>query len=177
MSRNDLKLIMLLVILAFLKISCSNSYRGASKTTTKRGTYTTPRTTKSSEKRRAVTRYAKKFVGSKYVYGGKTPKGFDCSGFTRYVYDKFDVRLSASSSLQSKEGKKVSTKYAKAGDLVFFSKNKGRVGKVNHVALVVSNDRKGLFVIHSTSSKGVIVQNISGNSYWEPRLLYIRSVL
>lgn len=177
MSKNDIKFIMLLAFLAFFKTSCSNNYRITTGVSKKKDT-SYPKTYFSEDSRRKeITRYAKRFVGAKYVYGGKTPKGFDCSGFTRYVYDNFNVSLSASSSLQSNQGKKINVKSAKSGDLVFFSKYKGRKGKVNHVGLIVSNDVKGLYVIHSTSSKGVIVQNISGNSYWEPRLLYARTVL
>ena len=128
---------------------------------------------KISTLRKRIPQTAKKYKGVRYKYAGKNPKGFDCSGFTSYVYKKHNIQISPSSRSQAKTGKKIALRKAQAGDLAFF----GTSGKVSHVALVVSNDRNGLVVIHSTSSKGVMVQNISKSSYWKPRLLFIRDVL
>jgi len=116
---------------------------------------------------------ARKHRGSKYKYGGTTPKGFDCSGFTSYVLIKNKVDLHRTSGAQAKQGKKIRSVVAKPGDLLFF----GSRGKVTHVAIVTQNDAKGLKVIHSTSSKGVIEQNITHSKYWQSRLLFARKIL
>ncbi|MEL6845503.1 MAG: NlpC/P60 family protein, partial [Bacteroidota bacterium] len=63
----------------------------------------------------------------------------------------------------------------KPGDLIFFSKN-GR-GKISHVALVVDHDREGISVAHSTTSRGVIVENISNSRYWKPKIKFARDVI
>lgn len=123
--------------------------------------------------RTSVTEYSKQFVGVKYKYAGKDPKGFDCSGFTSYVLQSEGVSVSSSSKVQAKEGKPVPLNKVKPGDLIFFGKN----GKVTHVAMVVSNTSEGITVIHSTSSKGVMVQNISVSSYWKPKILFARDVI
>ena len=171
---NVSKSLLLLCCLAFLMGSCTALQpinRSEKPSYTRKSSPST-----SSSLRKNVANYAKKWKGVKYKYGGKDPKGFDCSGFTSYVYRKFDVQVTPSSKVQAKTGHKVALSRARTGDLVFFSKT-GR-GAVSHVALVVSNQKnEGLVVIHSTSSKGVIVQNISKSSYWKPKMLFARNVL
>ncbi len=123
--------------------------------------------------RTSIIQTARKYQGSKYKYGGTTPKGFDCSGFTSYVLIKNEVDLARNSGAQAKQGKKIRTVAAQPGDLIFF----GSRGKVSHVAIVTQNDASGLKVIHSTSSKGVIEQNITHSDYWQSRLLFARRIL
>lgn len=79
-----------------------------------------------ANKRQKVIKLAKKYVGTKYKYGGSSPKtGWDCSGFTRYIYKKVGVNLPHSASGQRKAGKAVSKSHAKAGDLVATSSHVG----------------------------------------------------
>lgn len=118
---------------------------------------------------------SEKLVGVRYRYGGTTPKGFDCSGFTGYVYKKAQIDITRSSAQQAKLGRKVRLNDATAGDLVFFT-GTGK-NKISHVAMVVSNSRDGLVVIHSTSSKGVRKDNISRSRYWKPKVLFARRIL
>lgn len=120
-----------------------------------------------------VVDYATRLKGAKYQYGGESPKGFDCSGFTSYVLSRFSVPISRTSSSQSKQGKKVSLSKAQAGDLVFFS----RGSSVFHVAMVVSNENNQPKIIHSTSSRGVIVTDLKKSTYWLPKLHSIRNVI
>jgi peptidoglycan DL-endopeptidase CwlO len=82
-----------------------------------------------------VVRYAKRFIGVRYVYGGSSPRsGFDCSGFVRYVYAHFGVSLPRSSYAQFGDGRRVSRGSLRPGDLVFFD-------AVGHVGLYVGNGR------------------------------------
>lgn len=125
--------------------------------------------------RQDIVSYAKQQLGTKYKYAGRSPRtGFDCSGFTYYVMDNFDVDLSPSSRAQENQGKKIKVSDAKTGDLIFFRRSK--TGAVFHVALVVSNDREGLKVIHSTS-RGVVIDNLYASSYWKPKISTARDVL
>ena len=131
---------------------------------------------KEDQLRSDVLTYARKYVGSKYRYGGTDPKsGFDCSGFTYFVMKEFDIALNRSSRSQESNGRSIKVSEAKAGDLLFFRRS--RSGNVFHVALVVSNDRNGLKVIHSTSSRGVIIDNITHSSYWKPKVSTARRVI
>lgn len=63
---------------------------------------------------------AKKFLGVPYLYGGTTPKGFDCSGFVQYVFKQLGVSLTRTTYTQVKEGTVVAEKSLEAGDIVFF---------------------------------------------------------
>jgi len=166
MVKNDFKLNLLFLGLAFIMTACSVNERSVVQKKS-------PNTGNSSSIRKNIERFAKQQVGVKYKYGGKSPKGFDCSGFTQYVFKEFNVEVSPSSALQAKQGKRVNLKWAKKGDLLFF----GKGGKVSHVALILNNKRDGIEVIHSTSSRGVIVENVSKSSYWKKRMLFARSIL
>ena len=129
---------------------------------------------KNAEQREEVVNYAKKLLGAKYRAGGKSPSGFDCSGFTSYVMKNFDIALSASSSNQANEGRKVKVEDVRPGDLIFFKRSP--TGPVFHVALVVRKSREGIEAIHSTS-RGVVIDNISSSEYWEPKIFSARAVL
>lgn len=118
--------------------------------------------------RQNIVDFAQQFVGTKYKIAGKVPStGFDCSGFTGYVMNEFGVRLSASSKYQEKDGTPISVSEVRTGDLIFFRRDKN--GTVFHVSLVISNDQDGLYVVHSTSSRGVVVDNLHTSSYWKAK--------
>lgn len=169
------KLISFTVFICFVH-ACSTAYYGEAKTpeSVRISEDYTPKNA-DSKTRKQLLSYGEKLIGTKYKYGGTTPKGFDCSGFTGYVYDKVNVNISRSSLAQAKMGKKIKTNEAKTGDLVFFT-GTGR-NKISHVAMVVSNNSDGLVVIHSTTSKGVRKDNITHSKYWNPKLLYARQIL
>ena len=126
--------------------------------------------------RTAMIKEAEKYKGTKYKYGGKNPKGFDCSGFTYYVCSKFDIQLMGSSSYQSKQGIEVPISKVKSGDLLFFGRY-GKSGKIQHVGMVYKNTSEGLYMIHSSSKRGIVIDNISTFKYWKSRLLFARQII
>ena len=169
MNPNVFKLIMLLMSFSFFMASCSSVSRTYNESTRKSASRDD-----SFYLRKNIAKHAKKYIGIPYKYAGKTPKtGFDCSGFTSYVLKKFDINISPGSKYQAKTGRAIPLKRVKPGDLVFFGKGR----KVTHVALVTRNTKNGIEVIHSTSSKGIMVQNISKSSYWKPKILFARDVI
>lgn len=90
--------------------------------------YTSVRASKYTSR---VVEQAVKYRGTPYRYGGTSPRGFDCSGFTSYVYKKASVKkLSRTSSGQRHAGKTVSRRSAKPGDLIWTP---------GHVAIYVGN--------------------------------------
>ncbi|WP_448073935.1 C40 family peptidase [Georgenia yuyongxinii] len=83
----------------------------------------------------AIVDYARQFVGTPYVYGGVTPAGFDCSGFTQYVLAEVGIDLPRSSSAQVNAGTRVSAAEAQPGDLVWWPGHIGiYTGDGNHIA-------------------------------------------
>lgn len=126
--------------------------------------------------RQEVVSLAKQFEGMRYRSGGKDPStGFDCSGFTGYLFKNFDINLSASSSTQIQDGNSKRIKELEPGDLVFFSRTDG--GRIFHVAMVISNTEEGITVIHSTNSNGIIRTNIMKDEYWFPKIAGARDVI
>ena len=119
-----------------------------------------------SAKRQSVLNYAAQFLGVPYVYGGSTPSGFDCSGFTMYIYKQFGYSLphSATSQWLSGMGTKIySISELQPGDLVFFndpSRNKGKA--CSHAGIYIGN---GQF-IHSSSGAGCVVISDLSSSYY-----------
>lgn len=93
----------------------------------------------------SIADYALQFVGSPYVYGGSSPSGFDCSGFTSYVYSHFGISLARSSSGQQNAGTIIPVSQAQPGDLVTYN---------GHAAIYIGGGR---IVNAMTPSQGVAV--------------------
>lgn len=111
--------------------------------------------------------YARQFLGTRYVYGGASPSGFDCSGFTMYVYNQFGVSLphTATGQWQSGLGTRVYDIWSlQPGDLVFFCEPGRNNGKAcSHAGLYAGNGQ----IIHSSSSRsgGVIMSDLTSGYY------------
>lgn len=166
---------LLLLLLAVLSFQCSSLTGLAGGSSSSSGT-TSRNTASVSQVRQNIANFAKEQEGTRYKYAGRTPRtGFDCSGFTYYVFDNFGVELTPVSRIQEDEGQKIDVEDAKTGDLLFFRRS--RTGPVFHVALVVKNEPNNLTVIHSTSSRGVIMENIYNSSYWRSKFKTARDVL
>jgi len=108
-------------------------------------------------------------IGIDYKYGGSTTSGFDCSGFTSYVFEKFGIDLPRRSVDQAAVGTKVAKDELRAGDLVFFNTN----GKtISHTGIYLGN---GKFA-HASSSRGVAIGDMN-DSYYSVRYVTARRVL
>ncbi len=119
--------------------------------------------------------FASDFLGTKYRSAGKSPGGFDCSGFVYYVMKEFEISMESSSATQESQGSKISKQEARPGDLVFFRRSKG--GRVFHVAMVLENNNGHLTLIHSTSSRGVVVDQLDKSDYWKSKFMSFRNVV
>ena len=121
----------------------------------------------SNYKRADVILYAKKLLGTPYHYAGSSPqKGFDCSGFVKYVFNNYKINLPRSSNDYKAFGKALKPEEFKVGDvLVFYSfKDKRRIG---HVGIICEAAGMNSRFIHSSSgkSKGVIISELSSDIY------------
>jgi cell wall-associated NlpC family hydrolase len=103
-------------------------------------------------------------LGSPYKSGGSTKKGFDCSGYTSFVFEKFGIDLPHQSKSQAGLGTTVSQDELRAGDLVFFDTD-GYVSKdgsgISHVGVYVGDGK----FYHSASNKGVSINKLSEAYY------------
>lgn len=121
-----------------------------------------------------VEKYAKKFLGNKYVWGATGPKTFDCSGFTQKVYRQCaGITIPRVSIEQAKVGKYIKFANLKKGDMVFFDTTKKRLGKVNHVGIYLS---KGNFIHASSGGKRVMITNFNKKRFYKNRFLWGRRV-
>ena len=113
---------------------------------------------------------AKKHLGTPYVWGGTTPKGFDCSGLVQYVFKQSGIHLPRTTAEQVKVGTYVAKSSLRPGDLVFLQ-NTYRQG-VSHVGIYIGDGQ----MIHASSSKGVVISNLS-SSYYEKHYHSARRIL
>ena len=107
--------------------------------------------------------------GAPYRNGGTDPTGFDCSGFTQYVFAQYGVALPREVREQYRQGKSIDTSDLAPGDLVFFSTTDPGV---SHVAIVVGGDQ----FVHAPSSNGVVRVERLSSSYWSPRFVGARRI-
>jgi len=106
--------------------------------------------------------YAKYFKGGKYVWGGTSPKGFDCSGYVQYLYKKHNVNLPRTAWAQSKKGLSVDKDDLQKGDLLFFLTDKKRGIPVTHVGIYIGN---GEFIHAASKKKGIIISPVHSGYY------------
>lgn len=140
----------------------SSSRRTSStKTTTNKTSQTTTAQTTNvpaSGNGSSIVATAKKYLGSKYTYGGSSPStGFDCSGFTSYIFKQYGISLNRTAAGQYSNGVAVSRANLQPGDLVMFGKS-----GINHVAIYIGGGQ----IIHaSTPSTGVRIDSLNTGYY------------
>ena len=137
------------------------------------GTGTAPpsrRSATTSTVRIALTTTALQLTGVPYREGGATPRGFDCSGFTRYVFAQQRISLPRRAQQQYRAGRSVDVDELGPGDLVFFTTVEPGA---SHVGLVID---RGTFV-HAPSARGKVRLEQLGNAYWARRYLGARRVV
>lgn len=115
--------------------------------------------------------FARTFLGTPYLWGGMTPKGFDCSGLVRMVYLRYGKMLPRNASQMARLGREVSVEEALPGDLLFF----GTDGKVTHVAMYVGGGR----FIHSSHLVRINAINPAEPDVYENihKLLFCRNLI
>jgi len=106
-----------------------------------------------ARKQAKVVRFARHFLGIRYSYGGTSPRsGFDCSGFTRFIYAHFGITLPHYSGAQFDRGRRVSRAGLRPGDLLFFD-------GLGHVGMYIGS---GHFIYAPHSGTTVSIDSLSG---------------
>ncbi len=126
-------------------------------------------------KRDKVAKYAKAKLGHKYVWGATGPQNFDCSGFTKEVFQETTgIKIPRVSRDQAKVGEYIKYKDLKEGDMVFFDTHKHYLGKVNHVGIYLKD---GKFIHASSAKKRVIITSFKKKPFYKKRFLWGRRVI
>lgn len=114
---------------------------------------------------------AKKHLDKQYKAGANGPNSFDCSGYTQYVFDRsIDYGLHRTSKKQATQGKNISAKSIRKGDLLFYNTS----GKgISHVAIYIGNNQ----MIHAVNEKTDVTITSINHSYWKPRLVKAQRLL
>lgn len=111
----------------------------------------------------------KKYIGVPYVFGGNSPKGFDCSGFLEYVFKQNGYIIPRLADEQYLLGKAAKVSQLTAGDLVFFSTY---APGVSHCGIYVSNRN----FLHASSSRGIRIDSLD-SEYWSSRFFGARKII
>lgn len=114
----------------------------------------------------SVVSYAKQFLGCKYIYGGTTTNGFDCSGFTQFVYKHFGVTLNRTAAAQYSNG--IAVTNLQAGDLVMFGKS-----GINHVGIYIG----GNMFIHAANTRRGVTTDTLASGYYKTNYVGARRIL
>ncbi len=116
-----------------------------------------------------LTKLVEYYIGTRYLAGGTTEDGMDCSGFTWRVYNSLDVKdfPRQSAADMAKLGKEVDLEDGIAGDLVYFKKH----GRVYHVGIYMGDHR----FAHSSLSSGVMYSNLD-EEYYKDHFVFLRRV-
>lgn len=121
--------------------------------------------------RNALLKEARKHLKTRYVYGGMSSRGFDCSGFTSYVYKKSGISLHRTASTQLQDGIVVSSDGLQVGDLIFFREGRART-PATHVGIYVGDNQ----MIHASSSKGITYADLD-NTWCAKNYLCARRII
>lgn len=113
---------------------------------------------------------AAQYLGTPYRYGGAAPGGFDCSGFTSYVFKQFGITLSRTAAGQYGQGTAVTKANLIPGDLVFFNTS----GGISHVGIFAGN---GKFIHSSSPRSGGVIYSAMSETYYASRYVGARRVI
>ncbi len=120
---------------------------------------------------REVVSRARSYMGTRYIYGGGSTRGFDCSGFTMYIYRQLGVELPHNAAAQAGTGVSVARENLRQGDLVFFATLGSKT--INHVGIYIGD---GQF-IHASSGYGAVRVSPLSEGYYATRYRGARRVL
>lgn len=118
-----------------------------------------------------ITTAASRFLGIRYVHGGTSSGGLDCSGFTMRVFQQMGISLPRTAAAQYRTGIAVSSRNLRTGDLVFFNTT-GRVA--SHVGIYLGN---GMMANANSAYGRTMVEPLFSNPYWASRYIGARRVL
>ena len=116
---------------------------------------------------KSVVDHGQKLLGLRYRTSGVAKWPLDCSGFVSYIYSLEGIRIPRSSSGLAVYANNI--KDPQPGDLLFFKGRNRSANRVGHVAMVVSNEDGNIKMMHSSCSRGIVIENFNNNAYYTSR--------
>ncbi|WP_297481819.1 C40 family peptidase [uncultured Photobacterium sp.] len=163
-----LKIILPLSLL--LIIACESNASAEPKITKEINTLPNKNTSKSKSivtiEQKKMINFARKYLGTRYVWGGATPRGFDCSGFIQYVYKHSHISIPRTTAAYPQLfNKSIPLKKAQVGDLIVFTGTNAKIRKPGHAGIITEVKPGSIKFIHSSSSKKHF--GVSETSYYQ----------
>jgi len=121
----------------------------------------------------ALVSYARDLIGIPYQAGGINSAGFDCSGFTRHVYDNFKISLPRAANSQFNSGSIIQLSDAEKGDLVFFNEAGDPHRKATHVGIISRITGSTVEFLHASTAYGITTDSLT-SPYFSSRFIGIR---
>jgi len=122
--------------------------------------------------------FGKSFIGLKYKYGGYSTSGFDCSGFLKFIFNKYGLALPKDSRSYAEFGEKIDSvdiQEIKKGDIMLFKGSNLKSKRIGHVSLVIDVNENEVLMLHSCR-RGVIIDNYLDSDYYLKRFVGIRRI-
>lgn len=116
---------------------------------------------------------ARNAVGSGYRYGSTGRNGYDCSGLVFSLFAQQNIKLPRSAREMVHYGEQIKKNDLRPGDLVFFR----NYSKIDHVAVVSRTSQAKTWMIHSTTSQGVVEEILEDSPYWKTRVVQYRRMI
>ena len=116
---------------------------------------------------KSVVDHGQQLLGLRYRTSGVAKWPLDCSGFVSYIYSLEGIKIPRSSSGLAVYANNI--KDPQPGDLLFFKGRNRSANRVGHVAMVVSNEDGNIKMMHSSCSRGIVIENLNNNAYYTSR--------
>jgi len=124
----------------------------------------------------SIIEFGLKQIGTRYVYAGTSPSGFDCSGLMYYIFKKHRIKVSRASRSLTSLGEEISLNEIKKGDFLFFKGRNISSSRVGHVSICVEVTKDSFKMLHATD-RGVVVDVFNQISYYQKRFLFAKRFL
>ena len=116
---------------------------------------------------KSVVDHGQQLLGLRYRTSGVAKWPLDCSGFVSYIYSLEGIKIPHSSSGLAVYANNI--KDPQPGDLLFFKGRNRSANRVGHVAMVISNEDGNIKMMHSSCSRGIVIENLNNNAYYTSR--------